>query len=306
MNAFMVWSQIERRKICEVQPDMHNAEISKRLGKRWKTLADEERQPFIDEAEKLRMLHMQEYPDYKYRPRKKVLKPPPKAHSAPKKQKKCSQTQSHNNQNHDTNNNSNSSSTNSSSTHKSSARDKVRSRMPSILQRAQPEPPSLASTQSRLKTRLEMDRATPYTLPPMPSPPSANLPSSPGCEGPGSPESAANCDDVHTPVSVTLVTATLRPGIVSIVPLELEPTIKEEPMDKDGFGLAELDCLTDLIQLPVDMMDLDSLATELDPSFDSGSSSAGSHFEFNPDVSDMIDVGVNSAEWGSFPSSVHC
>ncbi|EFX90214.1 hypothetical protein DAPPUDRAFT_39527, partial [Daphnia pulex] len=72
MNAFMVWSQIERRKICEIQPDMHNAEISKRLGKRWKTLSEEERQPYIAEAERLRQLHMQEYPDYKYRPRKKA------------------------------------------------------------------------------------------------------------------------------------------------------------------------------------------------------------------------------------------
>ena len=75
MNAFMVWSQIERRKIIEIQPDIHNAEISKNLGKKWKKLTEEERQPFVQEAERLRLLHMQEYPDYKYRPRKKNRAP---------------------------------------------------------------------------------------------------------------------------------------------------------------------------------------------------------------------------------------
>ncbi|OTF72304.1 hypothetical protein BLA29_003013 [Euroglyphus maynei] len=72
MNAFMVWSQIERRKICVQQPEIHNAEISKRLGKRWKMLTEEERRPFIAEAERLRLLHLKQYPDYKYRPKKKL------------------------------------------------------------------------------------------------------------------------------------------------------------------------------------------------------------------------------------------
>ncbi|XP_076055537.1 uncharacterized protein LOC143033859 [Oratosquilla oratoria] len=72
MNAFMVWSQMERREIIKFAPDMHNAEISKQLGRRWKMLSEEERQPYIQEAERLRVLHMQEYPDYKYRPRKKA------------------------------------------------------------------------------------------------------------------------------------------------------------------------------------------------------------------------------------------
>merc|ERR1719273_1489745 len=67
----MVWSQLERRKIIEVTPDKHNAEISKELGRRWKLLPDILRQPYIEEAERLRILHQKEYPDYKYKPRKK-------------------------------------------------------------------------------------------------------------------------------------------------------------------------------------------------------------------------------------------
>jgi len=78
MNAFMVWSQLERRKIIEVTPDKHNAEISKELGRRWKLLIEDVKQPFIDEAERLRIMHQKEYPDYKYKPRKK-----PKSVSSP-------------------------------------------------------------------------------------------------------------------------------------------------------------------------------------------------------------------------------
>ncbi|XP_010568052.1 PREDICTED: transcription factor SOX-12-like [Haliaeetus leucocephalus] len=71
--AFMVWSQHERRKIMDQWPDMHNAEISKRLGRRWQLLHDSEKIPFVKEAERLRLKHMADYPDYKHRPRKKEL-----------------------------------------------------------------------------------------------------------------------------------------------------------------------------------------------------------------------------------------
>ena len=71
MNAFMVFSHMERKKIIEQQPDIHNAEVSKCLGRKWKELNDLDRAPYIQEAERLRLLHMQQYPDYKYQPRKR-------------------------------------------------------------------------------------------------------------------------------------------------------------------------------------------------------------------------------------------
>ena len=65
---------MERREIIKYAPDMHNAEISKQLGKRWKVLTEEQRKPYRDEAERLKLLHMKEYPNYKYKPRKKGQK----------------------------------------------------------------------------------------------------------------------------------------------------------------------------------------------------------------------------------------
>ncbi|XP_044735094.1 transcription factor Sox-12-like [Chrysoperla carnea] len=299
MNAFMVWSQIERRKICEQHPDMHNAEISKRLGRRWKTLKEVERQPFIDEAERLRQLHMQEYPDYKYRPRKKTTKPVPKTTpTMVKKQKKSKLNIVIRN---DSNNNSQQ---NGTTVRRLSELNLTRGKV-------------LLSIKSENIKTTPSSIGSPYPMPTV----TAKVPSSPSCDTPASPESASFYDDTSMMMIVddSLTELNRVPSMHTSIQdfdqhlssLKTEPTlIKDEtsrppslndvrlpavpPSSNDVVGLPSFADLTNLDDLFVPDYNLDMDAfTDID-NFETASSSSGSHFSFSctPDVSDMLlDIG---------------
>ena len=71
MNAYMVWSRKERRRIAEECPRMLNSEISKRLGMEWNSLTPDQKDPYVEEAKKLREKHKKDHPEYKYQPKRK-------------------------------------------------------------------------------------------------------------------------------------------------------------------------------------------------------------------------------------------
>ncbi|XP_046855848.1 transcription factor Sox-17-beta.1-like [Xenia sp. Carnegie-2017] len=75
MNAFMVYARAARKELALQYPNLSYRKLSKILGQLWKMLDDKEKQPFIEEAERLRRKHRSEHPDYKYQPKKKAKKP---------------------------------------------------------------------------------------------------------------------------------------------------------------------------------------------------------------------------------------
>ena len=237
MNAFMVWSQLERRKISAVQPDMHNAEISKRLGKRWKTLAEEERHPFVEEAERLRLLHLQEYPDYKYRPRKKAK--PTKAESGKNSKTKTTKTSV-------------------ADRHRLTAIGGLGLASRGVTKTsatiATTHTSHLSQAGDRLKLKVTIDRKfrdsikasrhVPISVSQLTPP--AKVPSSPSMISPATPESASFYHDDLFDANIS--TLDIKPCL----PLQqVAPSYAQKLIDdNNSYSLADLDNLTDLLQLP--------------------------------------------------------
>lgn len=71
LNAFILWSKKRRRVIANENPQMHNFDISRKLGLEWQKLSEEEKANYFEEAKRLKEEHKQLYPDYKYQPRKR-------------------------------------------------------------------------------------------------------------------------------------------------------------------------------------------------------------------------------------------
>ena len=74
MNAFMIYAQAARRKVAREYPNLSYAQLSKTLGKLWRLLDPKEKQPFIEEAERLRQQHKVDHPGYKFQPKRKSRK----------------------------------------------------------------------------------------------------------------------------------------------------------------------------------------------------------------------------------------
>ena len=285
----MVWSQIERRKISEVQPDMHNAEISKRLGKRWKQLNDVERQPFIEEAERLRILHMQEYPDYKYRPRKKV-KPTTKADSgkSPKNSPKSGKERR-----------------NSGSSSKHGVQKATHASNNSALNPAANRLKLKLTIDKKFKDSIKASKHVPMSMSQLTPP--AKVPSSPSVDSPGTPESASFYSDEAYDTSPAVSPAECKPQLpppsyyaANCTPVPVNQTTAVQQVDS---SLADLDNLTDVLQLPTNWqfelgtLDLAKLA-DTEFNFDmQPTQSGGSHLEFpdycTPEVTEMI----GGADW---------
>ena len=71
LNAFMIYSRVQRSKIIKGSFNVQHKKVSQQLGKLWKELDETEKRKYQIEAERDCLEHQLKYPDYRYQPRHK-------------------------------------------------------------------------------------------------------------------------------------------------------------------------------------------------------------------------------------------
>ncbi|KAI5310696.1 hypothetical protein KEM55_003316 [Ascosphaera atra] len=69
-NAFILFRQHLQLSVVAQNPGLSNPEISKIIGNQWQMMSPEAKQQWKDLAEEEKMRHQQQYPDYRYQPRR--------------------------------------------------------------------------------------------------------------------------------------------------------------------------------------------------------------------------------------------
>uniref|UniRef100_A0A0N5AX31 Sex-determining region Y protein n=1 Tax=Syphacia muris TaxID=451379 RepID=A0A0N5AX31_9BILA len=74
LNAYMIWTVEERKKILAKDPKMKMNDVSRIMGEKWKSLSDKEKKPYFEQSKQYKLDHkraLRENPDLLYRPQRK-------------------------------------------------------------------------------------------------------------------------------------------------------------------------------------------------------------------------------------------
>ncbi|KAI7875032.1 HMG-box, partial [Lichtheimia hyalospora FSU 10163] len=71
MNCFFAFRLEKQREIIDRCPGANHRDISKIIAKWWKSMPDEEKEPYRVRARLAKNEHAKRYPNYKYQPQKR-------------------------------------------------------------------------------------------------------------------------------------------------------------------------------------------------------------------------------------------
>ncbi|KAI8632639.1 hypothetical protein F5Y19DRAFT_471809 [Xylariaceae sp. FL1651] len=85
-NAWILFRKAHQHEVMAQHPGIHNSVVSKILGKEWRAMSKEEKQPWIDRAAREAYEHKLKHPEYKYQPSTpKAKRGPAKRQRQPRK-----------------------------------------------------------------------------------------------------------------------------------------------------------------------------------------------------------------------------